>query len=88
VLALKARDEKVSGIIGQILNIPVTCHPDVFPKDKYEHGSYDQNKDASVVDAPKMNWFWEQYMPKIEPDPHAHRLLAKSHADLPPARKF
>lgn len=88
VLALKARDEKVSGIIGQILNIPVTCHPDVFPKDKYEYGSYDQNKDASVVDAPKMNWFWEQYMPKIVPDAYAHPLLAKSHAELPPAREL
>ena len=83
-----ARDEKVSGIIGQILNIPVTCHPDVFPRDKYEYGSYEQNKDASVVDAPKMNWFWEQYMPRIEPDVYAHPLLAESHAKLPPARKL
>lgn len=78
----------MSGIIGQVLNIPVTCHPDLFPRDRYEYGSYEQNKDASVVDAPKMNWFWEQYMPKIEPEVYAHPLLAKSHAGLPPAREL
>ncbi|EXJ92461.1 hypothetical protein A1O3_01012 [Capronia epimyces CBS 606.96] len=85
VLSLMARDQQESGIIGQILNIPVTCHPDVFPRDKYEYGSFEQNKDASVVDAPKMLWFWEQYMPTVTPDVYAHPLLAESHAGLPPA---
>jgi hypothetical protein len=82
-----ARDKKESGVIGQILNIPVTCHPDLFPRDKYEYGSYEQNKDASVVNAPKMDWFWEQYMPKPEPEAYGSPLLAMSHAGLPPARK-
>lgn len=82
-----ARDKQESGIIGQILNIPVICHPDLFPRDRYEYGSYEQNKDASVVDAPKMNWFWEQYMPRVDPNVYAHPLLSESHAGLPPARK-
>ncbi len=82
-----ARNEQESGVIGQILNIPVTCHPAVFPRDKYEYGSYEQNKDASIIDAPRMNWFWAQYMPSIEPEVYAHPLLAESHANLPPARE-
>ncbi|KIW84618.1 hypothetical protein Z517_00006 [Fonsecaea pedrosoi CBS 271.37] len=85
VLALKARDEGVTGIIGQILNIPVTCHPDLFPSDKYEGGSYQQNKDASIIDAPKMRWFWDQYLPDVQPDPYASPLLAKDLSNLPPA---
>ncbi len=85
VLALKARDEKVSGILGQVLNIPVTCHPALFPKDKYEYFSYSQNKDASVVDAPKMDWFWEQYLPDPKPEVYASPLLAEDLSGLPPA---
>ncbi|OAL33235.1 hypothetical protein AYO20_07552 [Fonsecaea nubica] len=85
VLALMARDQNEPGIIGQVLNIPVTCHPDLFPRDKYEYGSYEQNDSASVVDAPKMHWFWEQYMPEVVPDVYASPLLSKSHAGLPPA---
>lgn len=40
ILAQKARetDVKVSGVI---LNVPLTCHPEYFPK-KYEYTSYDQ----------------------------------------------
>lgn len=82
-----ARDQNESGIIGQILNIPVTCHPAFFPRDKYEYGSFEQNGNASVVDAPKMDWFWEQYMPDLVSDPYAHPLLAESHIGLPPARE-
>lgn len=87
VLAQKARDEKVSGVIGQILNIPVTCHPKHFPSNKYEYGSYQQNKDASVVDGPRMDWFWDQYLPNAEPEVYASPLLAKDLGGLPPARK-
>ena len=88
VLSQKARDEGFSGIIGQILNIPVTCHPKNFPSDKYEYGSYQQNKDASVVDGPKMDWFWDQYLPDAEPEIYASPLLAKDLSGLPPARMF
>lgn len=59
VLALMTRDEEVSGVIGQVLNVPVTCHLKHFLVDKYEYGNYEQNKDGSVVETPKMHWFWE-----------------------------
>jgi len=85
VLSQKARDENFSGIIGQILNIPVTCHPKHFPADKYEYGSYQQNKDSSVVDGPRMDWFWDQYLPNAEPEVYASPLLAKDLSGLPPA---
>jgi acetyl esterase/lipase len=84
VLAQMARDEKVTGVIGQVLNIPVTCHPKLFPSSAYEYFSYSQNKDASVVDAPKMDWFWDQYMPEPKPDSYASPLLAKDLSGLPP----
>ncbi|KIW11720.1 hypothetical protein PV08_11022 [Exophiala spinifera] len=85
VLAQKARDENVSGVIGQILNIPVTCHPDFFPSDRYPGGSYQQNKDASIVNAPQMFWYWNQYMPEPSPEAYASPLLAKDLSGLPPA---
>jgi acetyl esterase/lipase len=88
ILALMTRDENVPGLVGQVLNIPVTCHLQHFPANKYEYGSYQQNKDASVVDAPKMDWFWEQYLPKAEPEVYASPLLAKDLSKLPPARKY
>jgi acetyl esterase/lipase len=78
----------VSGIVGQILNIPVTCHPDLFPTDKYESGSFEQNKDSSVVDAPRMKWFWQQYLPSPTPEVYASPLLAKDLSNLPPAREY
>lgn len=87
VLSQKARNENFSGIVGQILNIPVTSHPKLFPADKYEYGSYQQNKDASVVDGPKMDWFWDQYLPNAEPEVYANPLLAKDLSGLPPARE-
>ncbi|EXJ84559.1 hypothetical protein A1O3_05228 [Capronia epimyces CBS 606.96] len=85
VLAQKARDEGVSGLVGQILNIPVTCHPKLFPSDKYEYGSYQQNKDSTVVDAPRMDWFWHQYLPNADAEVYASPLLAKDLSNLPPA---
>jgi hypothetical protein len=57
-MTMKARDEGVSGIIGQILRIPVTCHPDFYPTDKYELASWEQNKDASGLSVERMLYFW------------------------------
>jgi len=89
VLALKARDEGLTGIIGQVLNIPATCHPAHFPAEKYEYGSFAQNKNATLVDAPKMLWFWEQYIPSTEQEKgkeaYASPLLADDLSGLPPA---
>jgi hypothetical protein len=55
ILNLMTHNEGVPGVVGQVLNIPVTCHPQHFPADKYEYASYQQNKDASVVEALKMD---------------------------------
>ncbi|KAL4808376.1 alpha/beta hydrolase fold-domain-containing protein [Aspergillus unguis] len=83
VLALKFRDLGIPGIIGQILNIPVTCHPEMFPADKYALNSYERNKDAAVLSSDLMRWFWKQYLPNPTDDPHASPLLEKSLAGLP-----
>jgi len=74
----------VTGIIGQVLNIPVTCHPQHFPRDEFEYGSYDQNYDSTVVNKPRMLWFWDQYLPNAEPEVYASPLLAKDFRGLPP----
>jgi acetyl esterase/lipase len=87
-VAQRCRDEKITGIIGQVLNIPVTCHPKHFPTLKYRYISYTKNKDAPIVSATRMNWFWEKYLPNAEPHPYASPLLATSLEGLPPARKF
>ncbi|KAK5207783.1 hypothetical protein LTS03_005969 [Exophiala xenobiotica] len=68
VLVLKARAENITGILGQVLNIPVTCHPKHFPTWKYQYQSYTQNANAPVVDAWKMNWFWNQYLSALDED--------------------
>lgn len=57
-LALKDRDEGIGSVFGQVLNIPDTCHPDNFPKDKYEYYSPEQNKDAPIMTSEAAHWFW------------------------------
>ncbi|RVX68669.1 hypothetical protein B0A52_07096 [Exophiala mesophila] len=48
VLPIMARDIGDSGIIGQLLNSPVLCHPKFFPKDKgYEYNSFVQNANSA-----------------------------------------
>ncbi|KAF2020075.1 lipase esterase family protein [Aaosphaeria arxii CBS 175.79] len=84
VMAQIARDENMSGIIGQILNIPVTCHPDHFPHSKYEGNSYEQNALAPIVNAAKMHFFWNNYLPSGEAHPWNSPLLSKSLRGLPP----
>ncbi|KAJ0419717.1 alpha/beta hydrolase fold-domain-containing protein [Aspergillus carlsbadensis] len=85
VLALKCRDENVSGVIGQILNIPVTCHPTFHPSAKYHLASYVENESAPVLSSSLMRWFWQQCLPEPTADPSASPLLAKSHEELPKA---
>lgn len=75
----------MTGIIAQMLDYPVTCHPSFFPKDKYELNSYVQNHDATIVDAVKMEFFWDLYQKPAQPDPYHSPLLAKSLKGLPPA---
>ncbi|KAI1413154.1 alpha/beta-hydrolase [Hypoxylon sp. FL1857] len=85
VLAIMARDDGITGIIGQILHFPAVCHPKFFPRDKYEFGSYIQNADNCVLSAVRLEAFLDAYNPDPEPDHRHSPLLAASHADLPPA---
>ncbi|KAF6818399.1 lipase esterase [Colletotrichum musicola] len=79
--ALRLREEKVDGVIAQALAFPVTCHPSLFPSDRYEYGSWQQHREASVLDAVKMEWFWDAYLPReakgSEPVEWHSLLLAK-----------
>ncbi|KAL1888132.1 hypothetical protein Sste5346_009742 [Sporothrix stenoceras] len=88
-LSLICRDTGIQGtIIGQVLNIPVTCHPAHFPADQYEYRSYEQNKEVPLVDAARMHLYWYFYVPNPEIDgsnPLVSPLLAESLANLPPA---
>ena len=87
VLTIMAQDNKESGIVGQLLNGPVLCHPKFFPKDDYEYTSWEQNKNASILTAEHMLRCWEAYYPNTGPDMYANPLLVESTAGLPPTRK-
>ncbi|KAH7142123.1 lipase esterase family protein [Dactylonectria macrodidyma] len=78
-------NDGIQGIVGQMLNIPVTCHPDHFPTDEYELYSYVQNAHTPIVGASRMRTFWANYLPEAQPDPRASPLLNKSLSGLPPA---
>ncbi|EXJ87218.1 hypothetical protein A1O3_04177 [Capronia epimyces CBS 606.96] len=91
-ITLRARaHDNLSGIVGQILNIPVTCHPQYFPSERYSHLSWSQNAEAPVVDAARMIWFWNHYLSasgvEAAADPSLSPLLASKEAleGLPPA---
>ncbi len=89
-LAIKARDAGLTGIIGQHLSIPVTCHPRFFPVAQLIHGplellSWQQNRDAPLVDAVRMETFWDLYVgTEPGPDPLHSPLLCRDLRALPP----
>jgi hypothetical protein len=68
--------------------MPILCHPKHFPSDLYENLSLEQNKDASVLDTKKLNWFWDQYISSTNTDYLASPLLAESAKGLPTACKM
>jgi acetyl esterase/lipase len=72
VLALKTRDENVSGVVGQVLT---NMSMEVI----------NRTKTAQLLMPPKMDWFWEQYLPNAEPEVYASPLLANDLPKLPPA---
>lgn len=76
----------MNGIMGQVLNIPVTCHPKHFPRSKYSFNSYEQNMHAPIVGGERMHWFWAKYVLGTEAEIGASPLLASSVDDLPPTR--
>ncbi|KAF9886577.1 hypothetical protein FE257_011349 [Aspergillus nanangensis] len=84
-LALKLREEKaLTGVVvGQLLNIPVLCHPDFFPHEKHELCSYDQNAQSPTVNGERMRWFWDQYYPHPTASMFASPLLARNFEGLP-----
>lgn len=86
VVAQMARDNNDDGVMAQVLNGPVICHPDHFPKDsKYEYNSWVQNKDSSILSAKTMRKCWEAYYPSAGSDIYASPFLAKSLKGLPAA---
>jgi acetyl esterase/lipase len=85
VVTLMARNEGITGIVGQILSMPVTVHPKFAPTDKYEMGSWQQNANASVVNSLRLEWFLDHYMPEPTDDWRMSPLLVPSLKGLPPA---
>lgn len=86
VMAIMARDKGLPGIIGQVLNIPATCYPKFFPKEKYEYESWKQNEAGPGLSAERMLWFWDNYVgDNVEPEVYHSPILAKSLKNLPPA---
>ncbi|EGC47049.1 lipase [Histoplasma capsulatum var. duboisii H88] len=84
-LALKLRDEGITGVSGQVLNMPMICHPDFFPRDKYEYNSWDENNEDAATSSSRTLFHWNLYLPKGKPEVYANPILAESHANLPPA---
>jgi acetyl esterase len=86
VLSQKARETELK-ISGVILNVPVTCHPDFFPKDEYEYSSYDQCFGA-LLGSGEMREVWRMVMkPEDGADWEASPLLGDL-AKLPPHLVF
>ncbi|CAK7238040.1 hypothetical protein SBRCBS47491_010252, partial [Sporothrix bragantina] len=88
-LALKARDENISGIVAMMLDWPNGCHPKFHKKLRDEQGfeleSFVQNHDASVINANVLEFCWDAYVPDPTPDQYHSPLLADSFKGLPQA---
>lgn len=89
-MAIMARDQNVTGIVGQILNFPVICHPKHFASlaSKYELASYIQNADDSILSAVHMEFFWACYDPDAGREAYHSPLILEDLAGLPPACEF
>ncbi|KAH8903278.1 hypothetical protein BR93DRAFT_198320 [Coniochaeta sp. PMI_546] len=90
VMAIMARDQNLTGIVGQILNFPVICHPKHFASlaSKYELASYIQNADDSILSAIHMEFFWDCYDPDAGREAYHSPLVLEDLAGLPPACEF
>ncbi|VDB95977.1 unnamed protein product [Peniophora sp. CBMAI 1063] len=86
VVARRARDDphfRATPITGQILQVPVTCHPDAYPK-RYKDQllSFDGVVDAPNLSNELMRWAWDRF--QCDPShPDASPLLG-SFEGLPP----
>ncbi|KAL4882113.1 alpha/beta hydrolase fold-domain-containing protein [Aspergillus karnatakaensis] len=84
-LALKDRYDGIGAVFGQVLNIPDTCHPAHFPRDKFEYYSPEQNRDAPIMTTEAAHWFWDLYCPNDGDNPYASPLLARNFRGVAPA---
>jgi acetyl esterase/lipase len=57
-VALRARDAGHEALVGQILIHPATCVPAFYPSDKFLLESMKENKNAPVLTAEDMQYFW------------------------------
>ena len=87
-LTIEAREKAITGVLAQVLHFPIICHPKFFPKEKYEFGSYIQNRINAVVGAAAMERCLDAYIPDAQPDKRHSPLLADSHQGLPPTREY
>ena len=92
-VALKAREEHITGIVAMALDWPVGCHPKFFKQLTEQHGyelqSYLQVPDGVVVGALVMEFFLDAHTPgNVQPDPYHSPLLAETFAGLPQACKW
>lgn len=86
VLALRARDEKLSPpLTGQYLSIPPVCAPSQVPE-KYKHMqlSYNQNETAAVLPQAAIDLFIKNYKPN-QTWPFNPLLHPNGHSGTPPA---
>ena len=63
-LAQQAVKAKIP-VLGVLSNVPITCDPRHFPKDKYEYTSYDQCK-GTLLSSGEMWQLWEMVVPDKE----------------------
>ncbi|KAI0487687.1 alpha/beta hydrolase fold-domain-containing protein [Xylaria cf. heliscus] len=85
VLSLLAREERVTGIIAQVLHFPTVCHPKFLPRATYELGSHIQNTENAVLSSVRYDVFLGCYIPDpSSPDYRHSPLLASSFEGLPP----
>ncbi|CAK7213316.1 hypothetical protein SBRCBS47491_001764 [Sporothrix bragantina] len=88
-VALKAREENISGIVAMALDWPTGSHPKFFKqlRDKYgyELESYIQVPEGTVAGVLIMEFFLDAYTPNAQPDPYHSPLLAETFAGLPQA---
>ncbi len=89
-MALMACDRNLTGITGQILNFPVTCHPKHFASlaSRYELASYVQNAGDTLLSAVQMEFFWDCYDPEAGREGYHSPLTIRNLAGLPPACEF
>lgn len=59
-LSIMARDTGLP-VAGVCLVVPVLCHPEHFPQDKYEYSSYEQCW-GTLLSGPEMREVWKLYL--------------------------